>query len=289
MSTNRYDFNFPEAARRRRAARLLYVSSAKYGGDWHSTPHTHGCSELFYVTGGTGQFLIEDQIFPVAPDDLIIVNPGVEHTEQGLNASPLEYIVLGIEGLELSAIGGEENAPYCIVNFRGMKDSILFYLKSMLSEIETKAPGYEIICSSLMDILSVHLTRQTGFSAALTPVRRKSSHLCAAVRRYIDSHYKENISLDLLASMNHVSKYYMVHAFTEEYGVSPMNYMIRIRIDEACLLLKNDDYSLALISRMLGFSSPSYFSQSFKKLEHISPTEYRSRCKQEADRRADGD
>ena len=81
----------------------------------------------------------------------------------------------------------------------------------------------------------------------------------------------------------------MVHAFTEEYGVSPMNYMIRIRIDEACQLLKNDDYSLALISRMLGFSSPSYFSQSFKKLEHISPTEYRNRCKQEADRRADGD
>lgn len=123
MSTNRYDFNFQENSRKRSAARLLYVSSAKYGGDWHSTPHTHSCSELFYVTGGTGKFLIEDQSYPVSADDLIIVNPGVEHTEQGVNASPLEYIVLGIEGLELSGIREEEESHYCIVNFRGMKDN----------------------------------------------------------------------------------------------------------------------------------------------------------------------
>lgn len=287
MSTNRYDFNFQENSRKRSAARLLYVSSAKYGGDWHSTPHTHSCSELFYVTGGTGKFLIEDQSYPVSADDLIIVNPGVEHTEQGVNASPLEYIVLGIEGLELSGIREEEENHYCIVNFRGMKDNIRFYLKNMLAEIEAKSPGYEIICSSLMEILSIYLTRQTDFSTTLAPVRRKASHLCAAVRRYIDSHYKENINLDLLASMNHVNKFYMVHAFTEEYGISPISYMIGIRIEEARHLLKNDDYSLALISRMLGFSSPSYFSQSFKKFEHISPGEYRKRCKQEAAKRAD--
>ncbi|MEG0441330.1 MAG: AraC family transcriptional regulator, partial [Oscillospiraceae bacterium] len=37
-------------------AKLLYISTARYGGDWHSMMHSHACTELFYVVGGMGQF-----------------------------------------------------------------------------------------------------------------------------------------------------------------------------------------------------------------------------------------
>lgn len=274
MSTNRYEFVSQEYSGVRNATRLLYVSSAKYGGDWHSTPHTHNCSELFYVTGGKGQFFIEGKVFQVSSNDLVIVNPNVEHTEIGVNASPLEYIVLGVEGLELS-VNGEQDEQYCIVNFRNMRENILFYLQNMLQEIEEKAPGYEMICQDLMDVLVIHLMRQTNFSTTLTPIRKSSSKLCATVRRYIDEHFRENLSLDMLAQICHVNKYYMVHAFSEEYSISPINYMVSKRIEEAKQLLKNDDYTLGIISRMLGFSSPSYFSQTFKKMTGMSPIDYR--------------
>ena len=46
-------------------------------------------------SSGEGQFYLSGQLYPVKPDDMIIVNPQVEHTELSLNASPLEYIVLG--------------------------------------------------------------------------------------------------------------------------------------------------------------------------------------------------
>lgn len=278
MSTNRYDFTIHENSGIRNAAKLLYVSSARYGGDWHSTPHTHSCTELFYVTGGSGQFYIENQIYPVSTHDLIIVNPQVEHTELSLNTSPLEYIVLGIEGLELSIADGSGN-QFCIVNFRSIKDTLLFYLQNMLREVAAKTPGHEVICQNLMEILVVHLTRQTNYSATLTPIKSKTSRLGLSVHRYIDAHFKENINLDLLAEINHVSKYYMVHAFTEEYGISPINYMIACRIREARLLLKTTDYSQSVISRSLGFSSPSYFSQAFRKIEKMSPTEYRKEAR----------
>lgn len=274
MSTNRYEFVSQEYSGVRNATRLLYVSSAKYGGDWHSTPHTHNCSELFYVTGGKGQFFIEGKVFQVSSNDLVIVNPNVEHTEIGVNASPLEYIVLGVEGLELS-VNGEQDEQYCIVNFRNMRENILFYLQNMLREIEEKAPGYEMICQDLMDVLVIHLMRQTNFSTTLTPIRKSSSKLCATVRRYIDEHFRENLSLDMLAQICHVNKYYMVHAFSEEYSISPINYMVSKRVEEAKQLLKNDDYTLGIISRMLGFSSPSYFSQTFKKMTGMSPIDYR--------------
>ena len=274
MSSNRFDFSTQETKDARNAARLLYVSSAKYGGDWHSTPHTHNFTELFYVIGGVGQFFIEGQTYPVTENDLVIVNPSLEHTEISFNANPLEYIVLGVEGLELSFHDSQEER-YCIVNFYEVQDTILFYLRSMLREIEDKTPGYEIICQNLMDILTILLMRQTNYVATMSPIQKSSPRLCATVRRYIDEHFKENITLDTLAELTHVSKYYMVHAFTAEYGISPINYMISCRIDEAKHLLKNGDYSLAVISHTLGFSSPSYFSQTFRKLTDMSPNEYR--------------
>ena len=274
MSTSSYNFSNFESQNTRNAAQLLYVSSAKYGGDWHSTPHTHNFTELFYVIGGVGQFFIEGEVHSVSENDLVIVNPYYEHTEISFNANPLEYIVLGVEGLELSFNEDSENR-YCIVNFREIRENILFYLQSMLKEIEAKTPGYEIVCQDLMNILTVMIMRQTNYAATMAPIRKDSPRLCATVRKYIDEHYKENITLNTLVELTNVSKYYLVHAFTAEYEISPINYMISRRIEEAKHLLKNHDYSLSLISQTIGFSSPSYFSQTFKRLTGTSPNEYR--------------
>lgn len=277
MSNNKYELIQGNSLRK--TAKLLYISSAKYGGDWHSVQHTHNCSELFYVIEGQGRFLIENKTYPVSVNDLVIVNPNVLHTEVSLNASPLRYIVLGVEGLELTASTEEDNTNFCIINFRNIKDTILHHLQNMLSEIEYQKPGYEIICQDLMEILIVLLGRQTNFSTMLTPVSKKTSRLCGAAKRYIDSHYQENITLDQLAEVCHVSKYHLAHAFTEEYGVSPINYLISKRLEEAEHLLRTTDFSLSLISNTTGFSSSSYFAQIFRKQKGMSPTEFRKQSR----------
>ena len=279
MSTNSYEFMQNNTLRK--TAKLLYISSAKYGGDWHSVQHTHNCSELFYVIEGQGQFLIEDQTYPVSINDLVIVNPNVSHTEVSLNASPLRYIVLGVEGLELTVTNGNNNTNFCIVNFKTFRENILLCLQNMLTEIENKHTGYEIVCQDLMEILIVLLGRQTNFATILAPISKKTSRLCGSTKRYIDSHYQENITLDQLAEVCHVSKYHLAHAFTEEYGISPINYLISKRITEAEHLLKTTDFSLNLISNTTGFSSSSYFAQIFRKQKGMSPTEFRKLSRKE--------
>ncbi len=279
MSNNKYELIQENSIRK--SAKLLYISSAKYGGDWHSVQHTHNCSELFYVIEGQGQFLIENQTYPVSVNDLVIVNPNVSHTEVSLNASPLKYIVLGVEGLELTATDGNDNTNFCIINLKALRENILLCLHNMLAEIENKPTGYEIVCQDLMEILIVLLGRQTNFSTILAPVSKKTSRLCGSTKRYIDTHYQENITLDQLAEVCHVSKYHLAHAFTEEYGISPINYLISKRISEAEHLLKTTDFSLSLISNTTGFSSSSYFAQIFRKQKGMSPTEYRKLSRQE--------
>ena len=81
---------------------LLYITTSKYEGDWQSILHSHPFSELFYVVSGGGFFIAEGQEFPVGTNDLVIINPHVQHTEKSLQTAPLEYIVLGIDGLAFS-------------------------------------------------------------------------------------------------------------------------------------------------------------------------------------------
>lgn len=263
----------------RNKVKLLYVSTAKYGGDWHSTLHTHACTEIFYVVGGSGKFNIEGKLLPVTTDDMVIVNPNVEHTEVSYNQRPLEYIVLGVEGLEYSA-GEDADERWFMTNLQNAREALLHALREMLREIEFKAVGYELICQDLLEVLILRLMRHAGLQFLPTKTEhrkpgRKPSKECAAVRHYIDNHFKENINLDMLSELVYVNKYYMVHSFTKEYGISPINYLISRRIEESKYLLSDTDHSLSQISHMLGFSSPSYFSQSFRRLEDMSPMEFR--------------
>lgn len=274
MSNRRYDLSSPQGSPvNRKATRLLYVSTAKYGGDWHSLPHSHTCTELFYVVGGQGQFQIMDEMLAVGPDDLVIVNPQVKHTEVSLNASPLEYIVLGVEGLEFAASEGGDSR-YTLFNFRQGREELLSLFHSILQEIDRKPAGYELVCQDLLEVLVVKLMRQTDFLLTVAPQRRASKE-CAEVRRYIDAHFKESLTLDTLAELAHVNKYYLVHTFSREYGISPINYLIGRRLEESRHLLAHTDHSLSQIAQMMNFSSPSYFSQSFRKLTGMSPMEYR--------------
>jgi AraC-like DNA-binding protein len=121
----------------------------------------------------------------------------------------------------------------------------------------------------------VQLLRDASFSGTSVSADPVNSRQCTMIRRYIDNHYKEPLTLDLLAEKANVNKYYLSHMYKEAYSISPISYMIACRIKEGKRLLADTDLPLSQISSILGFSSPSYFSQSFRKAEGVSPLEYR--------------
>lgn len=273
MSHIHYAFNMVKEKQSQEQLKLRNVASAKYGGDWHSTPHAHSYTELFYIIGGDGKFQIDDTQFPVRAHQLVIVNPNIIHTERSYEAHPLEYIVLGIEGLEVS-IPGTNEGRYCIYTFPA-ENKVLTCMQGILREMQDCELEHQMVCQAYMDILVVQLMRNTRVSMAHVSDISPANRQCASARHYIEQHYKERLTLDELAEMVKVNKYYLAHAFKEEYGISPINYMIACRIRAGKRLLVETDLSLSQISGILGFSSASYFSQSFRKAENISPQEYR--------------
>lgn len=274
MSNRHYRLNPEQAMAPHGTARLINAASATYGGDWSSVPHTHSYVEMFYIMGGRGQFLIEDRYYPVNTGELVLINPNVVHTEVSWNIQPLEYIVLGIGGIELELPGGR----FALLEPTNGGE-LLSCLRSILQEMEEQKVGYEEICQDFMEIFLLRLLRSADLPAQAPVASVSGNRQCAAVRRYIDLHFKEALTLDTLAEEAHMNKFYLSHAFKREYGVSPINYVISRRISESRRLLSETDLSLSAIAQMLGFSSLSYFSQAFRKAEQLSPMEFRRKAR----------
>ena len=273
MSFNYYSLAEDQTYTIRGAAKLLNVASAKYSGNWQCDPHTHEYMELFYIFGGTGMFLIEDQKYPVKVNDIIIINPEIPHAEANIRSQSLEYIVLGIEGIQLAA-GKHSNGRFCILDHYESSE-ISGCLWNIVREMEQKNTGFQDVCQACMEMLVIRLMRTTDLAVPADPQLTAGDQPCAAVKRYIDLHFKEALSLEQLADKAHMNKYYLAHSFKEAYGVSPINYMITRRIVESKYLLAQTDLTLTQIAQLLGFSSPSYFSQAFRKSQGISPIDYR--------------
>jgi AraC-like DNA-binding protein len=93
---------------------------------------------------------------------------------------------------------------------------------------------------------------------------------------YMETHYGSMSSLDELAENLHVSKYHLLRTFADVTGMTPNDYVNRIRIDMAMDLLRQSDDSIEAIARRIGYSSGSYFIKVFRGLTGMTPGAFRS-------------
>lgn len=255
---------------------LRYISISKYEGDWQSLPHTHHFTELFYVISGKGVFIIEDDFVPVKPNDLVIINPHIEHTEKTMTNDPMEYIVFGVDGLAFSFAGPKDDPQknYGFYSYTSAKNHLMDFAQLMLKEFHEKKPGFDVICQCTLQVLLTLISREQHLSI-ISDSTFKISKECALAKRYIDTNYSKNITLDTLAEITHINKYYLAHSFANCLGQSPISYLTDRRLQASMELLINTNYSIAQVASSTGFSSQSYFSQIFKKEIGMTPQQYR--------------
>lgn len=127
--------------------------------------------------------------------------------------------------------------------------------------------------------LTTNLIKLEGHVSAQWGLKRQNLQ---NIREYLERHYWERISLDQLAEMFYINKFYLTRLFREEYGISIKDYLIRIRIDQAKKLLRFSNLPIDQVGMECGISNANYFFKVFKKREGISPGSFRrkARCQE---------
>lgn len=92
---------------------------------------------------------------------------------------------------------------------------------------------------------------------------------------YISENYREDLKLEDLAEEFNFNYHYLSAYFNQHMKESFSDYLNRMRIEKACLLLKETNYSIAQVSEMTGYSEQSYFSRVFKKITGKTPSIWR--------------
>lgn len=254
---------------------LIYATYSKYENDWKSFLHTHPFTELFLVTNGKGSFFVDETEYPLSKGDFIIVNANTEHTEKSQEEHPLEYIILGIRDFNFS-FGGKAN--HLLFNCISEHNELFVLLQLLLKERETSLEYSDKVCQNLLEVTLIKLLRITKARFDTLP-SEKINAACIKLKNYIDRNYATKISIDDLAELTHLNKYYLIHSFNKYFGSSPINYLCQKRIEITKDLLTNSDLSISEISQSAGFSSQSYFAQCFLKMTGLTPREYRNSVK----------
>lgn len=93
--------------------------------------------------------------------------------------------------------------------------------------------------------------------------------------KYIQQHFKEKLTLEMVASQVYVNSKYFSHMFKKEMGISFTDYINQLRIQYACRLLETTNYQAYRISYECGFTDPSYFNRVFSAKMNMTPSTYR--------------
>ncbi len=133
-------------------------------------------------------------------------------------------------------------------------------------EILTKAGLLEIICMLEQQdcFIQYHSTRQND--------------VCKEILLYIQEHYREKIAIPDIARAVGISENYFSSFFSKHLKRSFASYLTEYRVNQSCILLETTDLPVTDIALECGFSTPSYYIQSFRRRKKMTPYRYRHRC-----------
>lgn len=272
---------------------------ALLGEGWRSTPdpitrlHFHNCVEIGFLYEGACKLIFEGEQLAIHSPAVTIVPPNKPHYTQAYPDSVCQWNWIYVDPVRLlsNLSPRQMNELHQYLHFAHGSDcvipcdtapEIIQLVKIILQEMGKQEPHYKTIVRSLfasMFLMLFRLTDETVASAANEQVNQLG-RISPAIT-YITENYMNNVTVDELAKICHVSITHFRRLFHQILGWSPQEYLHIVRIAHACDILFNDDCSITDVAIRVGYSSPSSLSRQFQHMYGISPNQWRKKARKE--------
>ena len=248
--------------------------------------HHHDFYEIYFFLSGNVSYNIESRNYLLTPGDILIISPNELHQpvfgaeKQNyeryvvwLNKSFLEQF--DMPGQEVSRCFDTERPHHTnLLRPDGVSRELINYLLVMLKqEAASDAYGAEMYTLGLVAQLLVIINRLAERSAQAAEPRENSDSVVYRVLAYINEHYNEDLSLDLLANKFFISKYHLSREFGRLVGTSVYRYIIQKRLVMAKQMISGG-MATSEVYQHCGFGDYSNFYRAFKAEYQISPREF---------------
>lgn len=250
---------------------VLWLAESGYHENSSLLEHTHtDYFQVYYILEGSGTFLVNHTPMKFEDGMFFFLTPGVSHGIESVNVK--EPDTVRIAEIKFTVLDSDfsDALGKLPVACRGTKLLEDLFYQTFLESIQ-RDMYYENVIASMFTIWLYQVMR---FHKNYSPNRGKPKP-AALIKQYLNQHYAEDISLDILSQATGYSKNYLCRIFCENAGMTIASYLNEIRVGHAADMLTHTDLDVAEIGRRCGYNSVHYFIKTFKKLIGVPPGVYR--------------
>lgn len=255
-------------------------------------PHIHDFFEFHYILAGRVKTRVNEVERAYGPGQYYIMTPLSVHSHAYFDPPDNTCASFALRW-KLSRAGAEEPNPELdLVKFvldkappvamDDLDDSIVNLLDHIIACAEEKRTRAELLLKLACLVVTIG-GRYAALKTAVRPLPAMpdaTQNILLSSVAYIERHCSEPISASDVAAHIPISYSHLARLFSRYMKTSVNTYITRVKIDRASHLLMTTDMSVNEIARQIGYSSLSYFSNTFKNTLGQSPKEYRFRYRQ---------
>ena len=247
--------------------------------------HWHVECEIMRVLQGTLTVTLDEKSFTAKAGDVIFVNSGVLHS--GIPQDCIYQCIVFDMNMFLKfnsvcteymqKISHQELLIYH--HFTEKQPDIQRAVNSLFDSFWQKKPGYELVVFGQFYHFFGLVFGNHYYLESLRKTRRDYKRIVQLkqVVEFIEKNYTNPITLQELSASVSMSPKYFCRFFSEMTHQTPMDYLNRQRIEQACCQLATTDDSITEIAYRNGFNDLSYFIRTFKKYKGVTPGQYKRR------------
>ena len=229
---------------------------------------------VHFISSGKGQFHHDGKVFHLSAGDLFLVYPHRIASYKADEISPWEYFWVGFNGGDSDRLLGmtdftrDNPVIHC-------KNTNMRY-KNLLMQIYNQRGSRPWNDTEMTGILYQFLAELMKSSCLLANKHGIRQTYVKNALHFIQCNYTSDISVEDIACYIRISRSHLYRLFIDTMGISPKEYLMNFRINQACGLLRTSDMTIAQISASTGFNDPLYFTRVFKTVKGITPSQMKA-------------
>jgi AraC-like DNA-binding protein len=242
---------------------------------WVLERHMHEEYQVSVFDRGFGTLTYRGKREAVGPQDIAIFGPGEVHGGECENWWGLRSMYIPVSLVRKLAdqldwnLHGLPHFTESLVTNRALRTQVR-RLVHVLNDADTQLSTETILLGSL----SMLFQKCADRGPTAVPVARELRAVTDC-RDYIEAHYSEEVAIDTLASISHLSASYLIRSFKKQFGLPPHAFQIQLRLNKAKADLR-DGASLSAAAMAHGFYDQSHFHRQFRRTFGVSPGRYRA-------------
>lgn len=252
----------------------LNIEAYDFKGIMQKFPnHFHDYYVIGFVEEGRRHLSCKNKKYAIGTGDLVLFGPGESHTCEPIDNKTLDYRCINIKEDIMKKVVFEITGRDYLPRFT---ENVLFHSELVSSLREFHLMIMEETKDFKKEELFLFIIEQliTEYSDIVPEITIQETNMeIRTVCDFLEDNYMNNITLNELSNLTGLSRYYLIHSFTKEKGISPYNYLQTIRIGKAKELLEQGVAPIE-VAMKTGFTDQSHFTNFFKKFIGLTPRQY---------------